>query len=199
MKAFNNRQLSVMIPTTIFSLWTNIPTATAKNLDDSGRTSETIQVITVVEDSENKLLLSSLPETVTAWLGYEASVTKNPFCYDYDFGGSVYNPIPSPFPRSTLKYYEKKLEAVDVSPNSVTFHVPVNVGICRYQAQFMYLRLDRNSEFYVRSSGLQISFSDREPSESYASFCELKNKTSYSCEGVELSRDSENVTIFTEW
>lgn len=132
-------------------------------------------------------------------VGYEASETKNPFCYDYDFNGSPYNPIPTLFPRKSLKYYNQLIKASTITENSFHFHVALDIGFCKYQPQYMYLKLDRESKFYGSSRSLQINFNASTDLDSYTGICNLEDETKFYCNDLSIFREAANTIVKTEW
>jgi hypothetical protein len=164
------------------------------------KAAQTSQHITVIDEKgDSSVLISALSNTVKARIRYEATATKNPFCYDYDFGGSPYNPIPSPFPRSSIKYYDETIQADAVTENSVTFNIGLEIGACKYQPQFMYLNLDKDSAFYVKSRSLQINFDATEPLDSYTGVCELLDDSKFYCHDLSVFPHGMETIISTEW
>ena len=164
------------------------------------KAAQTFQNITIIDEKgDSSTLISALSNPVKAKIRYEATATKNPFCYNYDFGGSPYNPIPTPFPQSIIKYYDETIQADAVTENSVTFNIALDIGACKYQPQFMYLKLDKDSAFYVRSRALQINFDATKPQDSYAGVCELLDDSKFFCHDLSVFPHGMETVVSTKW
>lgn len=165
----------------------------------STKSEEKMKVITVIDSSPDQVLIRSLPEKATARVRYQATAVRNPLCHDYDFGGSVYNPIPTPFPRTSIKYYDETVEAYNHTSKSVTFRIIAETGICKYQPQYTYLRMDQENKFHVTSRMFSVVFKDVAPEPFNTSLCELKRETSFYCSDVEVAKESPVITIAIDW